>query len=82
MNKLNATPDKMTDDTPDETNDLPDDFGVRGKAAAYVGADDERTPGIIQGSRREPEDNVRVILDLEDEDQLLDTNRENVEVLS
>ncbi len=72
----------MTDDTPDETNDLPDDFGVRGKAAAYLGADDGRTPGIIRGSRREPEDHVRVLLDLEGEDQLLDTDRSRVEVLS
>ena len=72
----------MTDNTADETHDLPDDFGVRGKAAAYLGADGERTPGIIKGSRQEPEDNVRVILDLEDADQLLDTDRSRVEVLS
>lgn len=71
----------MTDDTADETDELPDDFGVRGKAAAHIGADDERTPGIIKGSRREPEDRARLILDLEGEDQLLDTDRSRVEVL-
>jgi len=71
----------MTDNTADETNDLPDDFGVRGKAAAYVDGD-ERTPGIIKGSRQEPEDHVRVMLDLEGEDQLLDTDRTRVEVLA
>jgi hypothetical protein len=72
----------MTDDSPDETCDLPDDYGVRGKAAAHTGSDGERTPGIIVGSRREPEEQARVLLDLKDEDQLLDTNRARVEVLS
>jgi len=75
----------MIDDTADETDRLPDDFGVAGRAAAHIGPDDERTPAVIRGSRRiehEDEEHIRVMLDLEGQEELLDTDRDRVEVLA
>jgi len=62
--------------------DLPDDFGIVGKAAAHIDPHGDRTPAVIKGSRREPEENARVLLSIEGEDQLLDTDRSRVEVLA
>lgn len=74
----------MTHDTADETDRLPDDFGVAGRAAAHV-TDDGREPAVIRGSERieyEDGESIRVLLDLEDQDRLLNTDRDRVEVLA
>jgi len=85
VNKFTRDSLKMSTDTADETNRLPDDFGVAGRAAAHVGPDGEREPAVIRGSRRiehEGGESVRVLLDLEGQEELLDTDRDRVEVLA
>lgn len=85
VNKFTRDSLKMTDDTTDETNQLQDDFGVAGRAAAYIGDDDERTPAVIRGSQCIEHDGdqwIRVQLDLEGQEVLLDTDRDRVEVLA
>lgn len=75
----------MTDDTADETDRPRDDFGVAGRAAVYLGSDDEHTPAVIKGSRRiehEGGESIRVLLDLEGQEPLLNTDRDRVEVLA
>lgn len=85
VNKFTRDSLKMPTDTADETNRLPDDFGVRGRAAAHAPDEDERQPGMIRGSYRikqgETVHAVRVLLSLDDQDALLDTDRDRVEVL-
>jgi len=75
----------MSTDTADETDRLPDDFGVAGRAAAHIGPDGKREPAMIRGSRRiehGDEEHIRVMLDLEGQEELLDTDRDRVEVLA
>lgn len=75
----------MTDDTADETNRLPDDFSVAGRAAAHIRDDGDREPAVIKGSRRIEHadgESIRVLLSLEDQEALLDTDRDRIEVLA
>jgi len=75
----------MTDDTTDETDGSPDAFGVAGRAAASPGDEGERTPAVIKGPRRIEHDrgeSIRLLLDLEGQEQLLNTDRDRIEVLA
>lgn len=57
-----------------------DDFGVAGKACE-VEIDGEKRPGIIRESRRETDDHIRVVVDVDGKAELLDTAHTRVEVL-
>lgn len=65
--------------------EIEDEIGLAGKACGYTASDaDETVPAIIRGSRREPEERARVIIDLktDDEPNLTDTDRQRVDVVS
>lgn len=80
VNKFTRDPHQMTDNTTADETDFPDDFGVRGTAVAYIDPDGEREPAVVKGSVRETDEHARVLPSLEDQEELLDTARENVEV--
>lgn len=71
---------------PEESEEIEDDIGLAGKACGWspVGSDDDdRTPGIVRGSRREPEEHARIIIEVTEDGvkKLIDADRSRVEVL-
>lgn len=82
---MSTTDDASTESTIDPP-PLLDEVGLAGSAAGVDLVDaDDRQPAVVRGSYRiaaGDHEQCRVILDIEGRDQLLDTARERVEVLS
>lgn len=77
---------KSAPSTSGSTDESPDDAGLSGMAVGVERVEVEETvPGIVKGTRdiEVGEETVatRVIVDVEDSDQLLDTDADRVEVI-
>ena len=73
-----------TDET-DRTGDYRDDVGLSGMAVGVTRVDGSETPGIVRGTKDVEVDDetlaTRVLVDIEEGDQLVDTDAERVEVI-
>jgi len=67
------------------TDDLPDATGFAGSAAEVTRLEGDTVPGIVRGTYRPAPDRhpntVRVLVEAEDADGLIDTDSSRVEVL-